>query len=773
MGVIQMKKALKISLIVIASIVVIVAIIAAIFISTIMNETKNVVFDKSKIISATRQINVYDTNGNVLDNLSYGGQKVVELKNISDDTINCFLSIEDKKFYSHKGLNYKRMAKAAINNIKSREYKEGASTISQQLIKNTHLTNEKTLKRKLKEIILTKKLEKTFTKDEILETYLNVIYYGDGCYGLEEASNHYFNKPASTLNICEAATLAGLIKAPAIYSPTSNYENSLNRRNLVLKSLFDDGYITDEDYKNYAATPIELDINTNNEKNSIYIENTKTEAEEILNMPMQQITLNGYKIYTYFDPLKQDALIKSLENESHYHKNNYGNIADSLGIILDNNSVGVTAMYGKSKYNLANFKRQPGSAIKPILVYAPAIDCGEISPCTQILDEKVDYNGYSPNNVGNQFYGYVSVRDAVAKSLNVPAVKIMDYVGLEKCKNFAKNAGIEFNEYDNGYAIALGGFNEGITLKELVNSYIPFSSSGSYRQAKFIKKITTKNDVVVYENIKEKSQIMGDDTAFLTTDLLKAGVDYGTSSRLKNLPFQVAGKTGTVAIKGTNLNSDVYSIAYTTTDTIGVWLGNYTFNKEYNLESSNNGGTYCTSMVKDVLGSIYTTPPTDFAKPASVIELSIDIKNTEENHTIKLADECCPERYRESEIFAERFKPTEVSDLFTNVSCDFDVNYSEQDNVATIAFNAKDYFQYEVYCNDIMIESLENKNGEQKIEYNNFNPNSVYTFNVVVRNDFNDIVFSSTEKSIYTKNIYESLLDDELPLDASLSWYFR
>jgi len=767
-----MKKALNISLIVIISIILIVAIASTFFILSIMNETKGVEFDKNKIISATKQINVYDTSGNLIESASFNGRKIATLSDLSDDTINCFLSIEDKKFYSHNGLNYKRIGKAILNNIKSRSFKEGASTISQQLIKNTHLSNEKTLKRKIKEVILTKKLEKAFTKDEILETYLNVIYYGDSCYGIEEASNHYFNKPAKDLTLVESATLAGLIKAPSLYSPTSNYENSLKRRNLVLKSLYDDEYISDEEYLKLKEQPIELKLHSEDSENGVYLENVRSEAEKVLNMSVQQITLNNYKIYTYFDAALQEDLKNALNNEAYYHKNSYGNTADSLGIILDNSTAGVSAMYGKSKYCLSNFNRQPGSAIKPILVYAPALDEGEISNCSQILDEKIDYNGYSPNNVGGKFYGYVSVRDAVAKSLNVPAVKIMDYVGIENCKKFAKKAGINFNEYDNGYAIALGGFNEGISLKSLVNSYIPFSNGGQYCEARFIKKITTEYGKTLYENPNIKTKIMGEDTAYLMTDLLRDGVKYGTSSRLNKLPFDVAGKTGTVAVKGTNLNTDVYSVAYTSSDTIGVWLGNYTLDQEYNLEGSNNGGTYCTSIVKDVMENMYTSPPADFSKPQSVVTLKIDEKNLAENHTVKIADENCPERYSLEEIFADRFKPTELSTLYTDLSCDFEVSYDADNNKAMLTFTPKDYLSYCVLCNNKIIAEIGNNSDNKTIEYDQLSPNTMYTFEIEVKNDFNDVLFKTKGKSIYTKNSYDSLIKDEVITDENLSWYF-
>lgn len=767
-----MKKALKITLIVILSMVVVVSILGIIFITNIMNETKNIVFDKNKIISATKQVNIYDANNNIIENTSVSGQKIVPLSELNQDTINCFLSIEDKTFYKHKGINYKRIAKAMLNNLKSKSFKEGASTISQQLIKNTHLTNEKTLKRKIKEIVLTKKLEKAFTKDEILETYLNVIYFGDGCYGIEEASNHYFNKSAKQLNLVESATLAGLIKAPSIYSPTSHYDSSIKRRNLVLTSLYNDQYISDEEYKKSIEKPIELNIDTTLSGNQTYLSNVRDEAEKILNIPFQQITKNNYNIYTYLDSEKQNSLIETLNNTNYYHKNSFGNVADSLGIIIDNHTFGVSAMYGKSKYNLSNFKRQPGSAIKPILVYAPALEFGEISNCSQILDEKIDFNGYSPNNVGNTFHGYVSVRDAVAKSLNVPAVKIMDYVGIDKCKTFAEKSGITFNECDTGYAIALGGFNEGITLKDLVNSYVPFVNEGNYVQAKFIQKITTSSGVVLYENTAKPISVMGKDTAYLMTDLLRDGVYYGTSSRLKNLPFQVAGKTGTVAIKGTNLNSDVYSVAYTTSDIVGVWLGNYDSSSEKNLEGCNNGGTYCTDIVKNVMQQINTTPPADFVRPDNVVTLKIDEKNLTDNHTIKLADDTTPERYVVSEIFAERFKPTEYSDIFTNISCEYSVEYLKESNLAKIYVMANDYLAYDVYCNNKIIATIENKLGQQIVEYSDFEPNTMYTFYVVAKNDLQNINVKSKETSIFTQNIYECLIDDKQLNNDNLSWYF-
>jgi len=537
----------------------------------------------------------------------------------------------------------------------------------------------------------------------------------------------------------------------------------------------EDGHITDEEYYNASQKPIELNINNEDlVPDTIYIKAVKQEAEEILNFSAQQISLKGYKIYTYYDHDTQKSLETSLNNKENYHQNSYGNVADSLGAVINNLNGGIEAFYGKSDYNLTNLKRQPGSAIKPILVYAPALEKGEIYNCSQILDEEIDYGGYSPNNVGNVFHGYTSIRDCVADSLNIPAVKVMDYVGIEKCKDFARTAGIEFNKYDNGYALALGGFNEGITLTDLMGSYIPFSSEGQYIAPKFIRKITTADGTMVYSRDESKHNIMGDDTAYLMNDLLIEGVKSGTSKRLKDLPYDVAGKTGTVAVKGTNLNTDVYSIAYTTEHTVGVWLGNYSHDIEHNLEGSNNGGTYCTNMVKEILNGLYLThSPSSFVKPDNIIELEIDEKNLIENHTVKLASKECPERYRIKEIFSARHQPKETSNIFTDFEVDFEVML--KDNIAEIKLNTLDYLIYDIYVDNKLIKTIDNKSGEIVFNYDELEPNKMYTFYVDVRNDYSDTVQKSKEVSVYTKNLYEKLIDDN-PIvktnDNNLSWYF-
>ena len=294
-----MKKAIKITLIVLLTLLIVGSLLLIIFINNIMG-ISSVKFDKEKLISSSYQTVVYNIDDNEIEN-TVESKKVVSIDEMPQDLINAFVSIEDKKFFEHNGLNYKRIAKAMFNNLKSFSFVEGASTISQQLIKNTHLSNEKTIKRKIKEMLLTKKLEKEFTKKDILETYLNIIYFGENSYGVERASNTYFNKSVNELSLSECATLAGIIKSPLKYSPVYNYENCVNRRNLVLKEMLKDNKITDTQFTEAVNEDLVIQKPENNNRsiNNVYVNATLLEAQKLLNFSESELRLSNYKIYTY------------------------------------------------------------------------------------------------------------------------------------------------------------------------------------------------------------------------------------------------------------------------------------------------------------------------------------------------------------------------------------------------------------------------------------------------------------------------------------------
>lgn len=768
------KKALKISLIVLSCIFILGIVLTFVFINNIMG-ISNVKFDKNKLLTISQEVAVFSASNNAIES-DVNSKTTIEIEDLPNHVINAFISIEDKRFFEHNGLNYKRIVKAMFNNLKSMSFKEGASTISQQLIKNTHLTNEKTISRKIKEMLLTKKLEKEFSKKDILETYLNVIYFGENSYGIENASKTYFGKSATELSLNEAATLAGVIKSPYNYSPIYNKEKCLNRRNLVLGEMLKDGKITKVQHDIAVNEPIKLVTNNKTDsKNDLYIKACINEAKEILNMTEKELRLSGVKIYSYLNEEVQENLYDIANNEENYHVNSYGNTNDSLLILIDNKTYAVLGYAGKSNYDLTSFLRQPGSAIKPVLVYAPALENGLISPQTLILDEEVNYGGYSPKNLGNANYGYVSVEDSLCESLNIPAVKTLDYVGIEKAKKFSEKFGIKFSKQDNGLALALGGFTEGVTLKDLTNAYLPFANEGKFDNARFISKIVDEDGKIIYEHNIHEQQVIGDDTAYLMTDMLKTACKKGTSKKLKNLNYDVAGKTGTVAIKGSNNNTDAYSVAYTTNHTMGVWIGNYTNKEEFVLEGKNNGGTYATNMINMAFTNLYSSStPENFKQPSSVSEIEIDLKEYENNHVIKLASVNCPDRYKKRVLVANRHMPTETSKLFEELKVNnFDVKLSNL--TCEISFDAEDYYKYEIVRLDggtsKTIKTISNKNGKVVYYDTNLTSNKKYGYYVIIKTINESANATSETLSIITPKPEEKF-NKLLDYSDNVGWLF-
>ena len=665
-------------------------------------------FDINKIKNSSVSFEIYDNQNRRIKDDVIGGN-FIKLSTLHPYTKDAFISIEDKNFYKHNGLNYKRMIKAMLKNIASFSLKEGASTISQQLIKNTHLTNKKTFSRKINEIALTKKLEHTLTKDEILEYYLNIIYFGDNCYGIENASKHYFSKNARDLSIQESATLAGLIKSPNTYSPTKNIKKTTSRRNVVLGEMFKDNKITFNEYNTALAMPIQVNISSNNENSlNTYTQATIDEASQILKMPAKQIAIGEYKIYCNMDKDKQELLRKSLSY--------YANESDYAGISINNTKKAIEAYYAKSNVKLLNAKRQPGSCIKPILVYTPALNENLISPITQINDEAINISGYSPNNVGGKFAGYTSVRNCVSKSLNIPAVKVLSYVGINKAKIYATKCGLEFDENDQSLSLALGGLTYGVSLKDLTNSYITIANSGKFAQAKFINYITDNKGKIIYHYTPQEKNVFRDDSAYLMTDMLKTCAKSGTGRKLGNLDFEVATKTGTV---GKKQNTDAYNISYTTEDTVGIWIGNAD-NKPINTV----GGAIPTDIVKMYLTEIYTnSKPKKFEIPSSIYNESIDTLALNNEHVVYKASSFIPEKYQIVEKFSKFNQPKEkIIDKICVKTPTF--NGRVENKTAYLSFYAYDYLIYEIYRddngNDILLSTITNTNGlcEQKFDIN-------------------------------------------------------
>ncbi|MDR1093227.1 MAG: transglycosylase domain-containing protein [Clostridiales bacterium] len=549
-------------------------------------------------LAADLSESVFDVNGRPL---SGGGEKFAALSDLPPHVPAAFISAEDKKFYKHKGVDLKRIAGAAVRNLKSGGRKEGGSTISQQLIKNTHLTNDKTLNRKLEEVKLTLQLEKYYEKSQILEYYLNIVYFGSGFYGIRAAALGYFDKEPKDLTLSETALLAGLLPSPERFSPHTDVNAALARRSLVLRHMLKDGVITADDYTAAAAEPLAVaplrgEISAGND----YLDAALDEAAELTNLSPADLARAGYKIYTYADPVLQGNLRAAFAEPAYRAARADGSPCDRLALAIDAASGGVSAFYGESKSNLRRLKRQPGSAIKPVLVYAPALETGVVSPNSVILDEPTTFDGgYAPENYKKRYAGRITVKRALAESANIPAVKLFEYAGIDACLAAARRCGLTFDERDRTPAAALGGLTYGVTPLQLANSYLPFARRGKFIKASFIRRILNAEGETVYRHNTMSGYAFSPKTARQMSEILEYAARRGTARKLAVYPGRVAAKTGTVADPVNNeLNSDAWCVSYTDRQVLGVWYG---AGDGSALKSNVSGGTFPTALSLEIL----------------------------------------------------------------------------------------------------------------------------------------------------------------------------
>lgn len=620
------------------------------FVVLFITETRGAHLDTS-LLSSNKNKSVFsicDADGNAVSNHIEFESEYVSSDDIPKITKQAFIATEDKQFYKHNGVNFKRMCGALVHNLKSGKFSEGASTITQQLIKNTHLSREKTLKRKMKEIKLAFEAEKVMSKDKILEEYLNTIYFGNGAYGISKASKLYFDKEVKDLDLNESALLVSVINAPRIYDPYNNYQKCEERKNLVLKNMLNDGYITEDEYIKNAKTPVNIVKNDAKTLNCLkkYI---ILEACKILKVSENQLKNMNLKINCNIDFDKENQIEKLLSSSS-FVPNGENNAKVSVGIlVVDNKTKNIVAMCGNSG-NLISEKRQPGSLIKPILVYAPAIEKGQICPESFVKDEPINIDGYSPNNSNKKFIGDTTIRYSLAHSLNIPAVKTLSNVGISYAKNFASNMGIEFADEDQNLALALGGMTNGTTLKQLADCYSSFATNGEYAQSGIIESIISKTSgQVIYQKTNETKQVMKPATAYLMIDMLKSVVSNGTAKRAKTSQFELAGKTGTVGSPNSSKNTDTYTALVTSNHTVICYIGSNA--KSGLLPASVNGASYSASLAKAVVDILYqNSQPDDFEIPEDIVYKDIDTRSYE-NKKLLLANNSTLEKYKKSLIF--------------------------------------------------------------------------------------------------------------------------
>ena len=620
-------------------------------------------FDVYRITGCDRTSIIYDGQSDVVTRLHGVQDRTwVSISELQPSTVYAFISAEDARFFEHEGVDVIRIAGAVVADIKAGSYVQGASTISQQLIKLSHLTSEKTISRKAEEAALAYEMERQYSKEDILEMYLNYVYFGGGYYGIEAAAKGYFGVHASDLTLDQSAMLAGILKSPSGYAPHINYAASINRRNNILRLMRDYGYITDDEKKQASARRPTILHDKNEEYSGYYTDAVTKSAAALMGITVDELIRGGYSIYSAMDSDIQHYCEEMFKNGELFPAED----SEAAIVVLEPSTGMVVAMVGGRSYTggisfnrATDIRRQPGSVIKPVIAYAPAFEYLNYTAADMILDEETTFADYTPSNYGNKYYGWVTVREAVTKSLNVPAVKTLSAVGVYRAKDFAKRCGIEFDDKDDSLALALGGFTYGVSPLQIAGAYSCFASGGIYNTPTLIKKITDRNGLTVYEYRQDSRRVMSEANAYILTSILKSVVTEGTGHRLNTLDIPIAGKTGTVGLA--NGNRDAWMAGYTPEYTAVVWQG-YDSDRLGLLPSSATGGTYPALMLYELFNHIYPDGRSgDFEKPESVKQYSIDAKTLKKQHKAVLANAMTPQSSRITEYFTEETAPEDVS----------------------------------------------------------------------------------------------------------------
>ncbi len=523
---------------------------------------------------------VFSSDKKIIARLFNEKRYPVTIDKIPRHLITALITIEDRYFFSHTGVNLKAILRAAIQDIKAGKFKQGASTLTQQLAKTLFLTSEKSFVRKIKEAILTLQIERRYTKNEILELYFNQIYLGSGAYGVEAACQTYFGKSVSDINLAQAALIAGLPKAPSIYSPLSHPDRARKRRHIVLRQLLLTQKITQEEFDTADTMEIASPPRKGHQDQTAYF------TDMVKRFLKQQIGLQtvyskGLTIHTTLNAKLQKICEDSVsEHMSNLQARRAAQGLDSKTlqcalVALDNKSGGILGMVGGIDYNLSSFnraahaRRQPGSAFKPF-VYAAAIQQGE-DQNHLILDAPLSYplkdgDIWQVNNFSKTYVGETTYRKALALSKNTPAVRLMERTGPSPVIKFANKAGISSLLYPN-LSLALG--TSEVTLLELTAAYIPFANMGTRVETFAVDKIIDTDGRIIYKAVVKKQSVMSRRDAAVMTDMLKAVVLEGTAKKAGAIQKEVAGKTGT-----TDNYRDALFIGFSPDMALGVWVGN-------------------------------------------------------------------------------------------------------------------------------------------------------------------------------------------------------
>ncbi|MGY3707997.1 transglycosylase domain-containing protein [Granulicatella adiacens] len=549
---------------------------------------------------------VYDRNNQEAGVLNINKGEFVTIDQISPNMINALVSTEDKRFYDHHGFDPMGFLRATFGLLLNRgRVTGGGSTITQQLAKNAFLTQDQTFLRKAKELFLSFELEKKYSKDQILEMYLNNAYFGNGAYGIENASLRYFGKSAKDLTISEAAVLTGSLKAPNVYNPIDDIEATVKRRATVLQLMVTNGKITQEEADKAGAEVITVQdayVANSRYKFPYYFDAVINEITNNYGISEEELLNKGYKIYTGLDQKMQADMEETFSNSWLFPKASDGTIAQAASVAMDPQNGDVLATVGgrtNEKHTFRGFNRatqlqaQPGSTFKPLAVYTSALEEG-YQPNSVLVDEKRSYGSdkYTPENWNKQYQGTVTMTEALNQSWNAPAVWLLDKIGLKKGIEKVHQFGIETDPGDEYLGIALGGLTKGVSPIQMASAYTAFANKGVRTKPRFVTKIVDANGKVIVDNTAVKdNRVTTEEVAKKMTSMLLTvygqeglGAPFSPSGKI------IAGKTGTTeALNNENGSRDQWMIGYTPDVVVATWMG-YDQSGNYSLSASSREG---------------------------------------------------------------------------------------------------------------------------------------------------------------------------------------